>query len=310
MKLISAQAPRAAIMIRPHHFHPNPETAEDNAFQTDDETLSACELAERAHAEVTRAAARLQDAGVAIHIFEDESRETPDSVFPNNWLSTHVGGHVALYPMFKPSRRRERRPDIVEFLKHHYRVQDVIDYSGLEEDGIALEGTGSMVLDHIGRVAYAARSNRTNEVALERFCTHFNFEPMVFDAADAQGRLIYHTNVLMCVGTGVALVVLEAIRNPARRAEVRQRLMESGRDVIDLSFAQMEEFAGNAIELAGRDGPLLTLSSRALAALTATQRATIEQLAMLLPLEVPTVELAGGSVRCMIAGIHLTPRLA
>ncbi|MGO4815825.1 arginine deiminase-related protein, partial [Cupriavidus sp. 2MCAB6] len=195
MQKLSVQAARSVVMIRPHHFSPNPATAADNLFQGTDAARSAAAIAAEAHREVTRAAARLEEAGIAVHLFEDEGNATPDSVFPNNWFSTHSGGHVALYPMFSPSRRKERRHDVIEMLKHRYRVQDVIDYSGLEQDGVYLEGTGAMVLDHIERVAYAARSNRTNEVALERFCTHFNFEPVVFDAVDAAGRAIYHTNV-------------------------------------------------------------------------------------------------------------------
>jgi hypothetical protein len=221
MQKLSVQAPRGVVMIRPHHFSPNAATAEDNVFQATDAGRSAAAIAIAAHGEVTRAAEALEAAGVAVHLFEDEGRATPDSVFPNNWFSTHSGGHVALYPMFSPSRRRERRQEVIEMLKQCYRVQDVIDYSGLEQDGVYLEGTGAMVLDHIERVA-AARSNRTNEVALERFCTHFNFEPAVFDAVDAQGRPIYHTNVLMCVGTDFCLVgsTPSAIRRgaAARRA--------------------------------------------------------------------------------------------
>lgn len=312
MQKLSVQAPRAVVMIRPHHFGPNGATAADNLFQSIDGSRSAEAIAADARAEVTRAAAALDAAGIAVHLFEDEGRETPDSVFPNNWFSTHAGGHVALYPMFSPSRRKERRPDVIEMLKTRYRVQDVIDYSGLEPDGVFLEGTGAMVLDHIERVAYAARSNRTNEVALERFCTHFNFEPVVFDAADAEGRAIYHTNVLMCIGTDFALIGLAMVKDPARRAEIAQRLAQTGRTVIDLSHAQIADFAGNAIELDGRQGRVVAMSSRALKALRPEQVAALEAHARILPLDVATIELAGGSVRCMIAGIHLAarPRLA
>lgn len=303
----SVQAPRAVVMIRPHHFHPNPDTAADNTFQRTS-SAEAGALAAAAYHEVTAAAARLEAAGITVHLFEDTGHDTPDSVFPNNWFSTHSGGHVALYPMFAPSRRRERRPDIIEMLKHRYRVQDVIDYSGLEQDGLFLEGTGAMVLDHLDRVAYAARSNRTNEVALERFCTHFNFEPMVFDAVDGSGQPVYHTNVLMCIGTELCLIGLATIRDPGRRREIQDRLTASGRAVIDLSHEQISDFAGNAIELHGRQGRVLALSSRALKALRPGQIAALERSVSLLPLDVPTIELAGGSVRCMLAGIHLAAR--
>jgi hypothetical protein len=307
---LSVQAPRAVVMIRPHRFSPNGETAADNRFQSIDASRSAQAIAEAARDEVTRAAAALEEAGVTVHLFEDEGCETPDSVFPNNWFSTHAGGHVAIYPMFSPSRRKERRPDVIEMLKQRYRVQDVIDYSGLELDGVFLEGTGAMVLDHIERVAYAARSNRTNEVALERFCTHFNFEPVVFDAADAGGHAIYHTNVLMCIGTDIALVGLETVKDAARRAEIAERLAQTGRRVIALDHAQIRNFAGNAIELDGTRGRVLALSRRALKALRPDQIAVVESHMPLLPLDVPTIELAGGSVRCMLAGIHLAARPA
>ena len=308
MTSFSIQAPKAVVMIRPHHFHPNPETEGDNLFQTRDGSRIGAEIAEQAYAEVSQAAESLEKIGVQVHLFEDEGRETPDSVFPNNWFSTHAGGHIAIYPMFSPNRRRERRSDIIEMLKQQYRVQDVIDYSGLEQDGLSLEGTGAMVLDHISRIAYAAKSNRTNEVAMERFCTHFNFEPIVFDAADEGGRLIYHTNVLMCVGTEFALIGLETIGNPVRRREVHDRLAENGREIVDLSLGQINDFAGNALELSGAGGRVLALSRRALTALRPQQIRAIERSATLLPLDVPTIELAGGSVRCMMAGIHLTRR--
>jgi len=236
------------------------------------------------------------------------SVRAPDSVFPNNWFSTHAGGHVAIFPMAAPSRQRERRWDIIDLLKQAYRVQDVIDYSGLEQDHVYLEGTGAMVLDHMDRVAYVARSNRADPLALERFCTHFNFEPMVFDAADAQGQAVYHTNVLMCVGTAFAMAGFDMISDVRRRQEVRARLTENGRTLVDLSAAQIAEFAGNALELQGQHGRLLALSSRALRALNHEQITVLERSVQLLPLDVPTLELAGGSVRCMLAGIHLKRR--
>lgn len=307
--LRSVQAPAAVVMIRPHGFTPNPETAADNAFQTRAGKASAQALARSAYREVTAAAERLQSEGVRVHLFEDRGeRDTPDSVFPNNWFSTHPGGHVALYPMYCENRRRERRPEIIETLKADYRVQEVIDYSGLEHDGLFLEGTGAMVLDHMARVAYVARSNRADQVALERFSTHFNFEPIAFDTCDPMGRPVYHTNVLMCVATAFAMVGFDLIPDRRRADEVRARLEESGREVIALSAEQIANFAGNAIELSGQGGRILALSQRAFDSLTAPQKAVIERSARLVPLAVPTVEMAGGSVRCMIAGIHLAPR--
>ena len=304
----SAQAPAAVVMVRPHAFRSNPDTAQDNAFQTLSPRGADTEIAQRAYAEVSTMVRTLQDAGVTVHVFEDTGQATPDAVFPNNWFSTHAGGHVALYPMAMPSRQRERRWDVIDLLKQAYRVQDVIDYSGLEQDQVYLEGTGAMVLDHIDRVAYVARSNRANPLALERFCTHFNFEPMLFDAVDAQGLAVYHTNVLMCIGTDFAMAGFGMIRDAQRRQAICDRLQESGRDLITLSDAQIAEFAGNAIELQGTSGRMLALSARALRALTLQQLAVLERHVRLLPLDVPTIELAGGSVRCMLAGIHLRAR--
>ncbi len=305
----SIQAPSAVVMIRPHTFSPNPETAADNSFQRSAAPGAASTTSSTAYAELTTAAETLERHGVKVHLFDDVgTHNTPDSVFPNNWFSTHAGGHIALYPMYSPNRRRERRMDVIEMLKANYRVQDVIDYSGLEYDDLFLEGTGAMVLDHVDRVAYTARSNRANAVALERFATHFNFEPMVFDAADADGKAVYHTNVVMCVATEFAMVGFSMMQNPARREEIRARLAESGRAIIDLSTDQIAEFAGNALELTGLDGRLLALSTRALKSLLPEQIATIEQSVTILPLDVPTIELAGGSVRCMLAGIHLASR--
>lgn len=304
----SAQAPAAVVMMRPHAFRSNPDTLKDNAFQSHDSTQIHADISARAYEEVSTMVERLRDAGVTVHVFEDTGLQTPDAVFPNNWFSTHAGGHIAIYPMAMPSRQRERRWDVIDLLKQTYRVQDVIDYSGLEQDRVYLEGTGAMVLDHVDRVAYVARSNRADPLALERFCTHFNFEPMLFDAADAHGRPVYHTNVLMCIGTDFAMAGFDMIADAQRRQDVRNRLLENGRDLLELTEAQIGEFAGNALELQGKDGRLLAISSRGLRALDAKQVRVLERSATLLPLDVSTIELAGGSVRCMLAGIHLKPR--
>ncbi len=308
MPEMSQQRPSAVVMIRPHHFTSNVQTAADNGFQTTAHQLPEHLVSTRAFDEVTAAAAKLEAVGVTVHLFEDRSKDTPDSVFPNNWFSTHAGGHVAVFPMYSPNRRAERRYDVLEMLKRSYRVQDIIDYSGLEQDQLFLEGTGAMVLDHVERVAYAARSRRTSEVLLERFCTHFNFEPVVFDAADRTGTPIYHTNVLMCIAERYALIGAEAISDIDRRQEVCARLAFGGRDVLELSLEQISEFAGNAIELQGASGSVLAMSARAAACLTDGQRSRIAAHSRILGLEIPTIELAGGSVRCMLAGIHLSAR--
>lgn len=305
--LSSVQAPGAVVMVRPHNFSVNTETSMDNSFQSQSDPLLNC--ANEAYQEITIASEILSDHGVRVHLFEDEGEATPDSVFPNNWFSTHAGGHMAVYPMKPMNRRLERRSDVLEMLKTHYRVQDIVDYSGLEQDGIFLEGTGAMVLDHIDRVAYAVVSDRTNPIALERFCTHFNFEPMAFAAADGKGVAVYHTNVLMCIATEFAVVGLDMITDSARRKEIVNRLEMSGRDVVYLSNEQVERFAGNAIELQGHNSRILALSQTAYDSLNSKQKGIIESSVKLVPLNIPTIELAGGSVRCTIAGIHLSARV-
>lgn len=306
MSRLSVQAPSAVIMVRPHHFAVNAETASDNSFQQQSESDER--PAATAYDEITRAAAALETHGVVVHMFEDRGTATPDSVFPNNWFSTHGGGHLAIYPMKAESRRLERRFDIIEMLKAGYRVQDVIDYSGLEPDGLFLEGTGSMVLDHLDRVAYAALSDRTDSIALERFCTHFNFEPMAFDAQDEAGLRVYHTNVLMCVATEFALLGLDMINNAMRRDEIVRRLERSGRRVIGLTNRQIRNFAGNALELQGQRERILAVSTTALSSLDAWQIEEIERSALPVAFDIPTIEKSGGSIRCTLAGVHLSPR--
>jgi len=302
------QAPNAIVMVRPWKFFSNPETTCDNAFQRKN-TDSIENISKKAKDEFDIAVETLKQHGINVHVFDDfGEKETPDSVFPNNWFSTHSGGHIALYPMCLPNRRRERRSDIIEMLKAEYRVQDVIDFSGLEWDNLFLEGTGAMVLDNINRVAYTAKSNRSSEVILERFCSIFKYEPMAFDTSDANGNSIYHTNVMMCIASKYVLVCLSMIINEKRRQEVKERFEESGHEVIDLSFDQINNFAGNAIELTGNKKSYLVMSKRAKNALTKQQIKKIEQKSEILALNIPTIELAGGSIRCMIAGIHLSAR--
>ncbi len=312
--MMSAQAPSAVILVRAERFIPNPATAADNAFQRDlpagqsDDAIAAGALAE-----MDAVAHALRDVGVRVHVFEDKDHTRPDSVFPNNWLSTHAGGNIAVYPMYASNRRHERRADVLELLKSSYRVQTIIDYSGLEPDGIFLEGTGAMVLDHVSRVAYTARSHRADTHVLERFCTDFGYEPMAFDAVDEEGVPVYHTNVIACIGTEVAMIALEMIPDELRRAEVRERLTVNGRSVVELTELQIREFAGNAVELCGRTPEgrrryLMVMSERARQSLRPDQVETIEESCEIVSVDIPTIELAGGSVRCMIAGVHLDRR--
>ena len=303
----SIQSPSSIVMIRPHHFSINVETAVDNAFQV--KVTPSTKLANLAYQEISKSAEILSSHGIKVHMFEDKNSQAPDSVFPNNWFSTHPGGRVAVYPMKAPSRRLERRWDILEMLKSKYQVNNIIDYSGLEYDNLFLEGTGSMVFDHLNRIAYAVESDRTNLIVLERFCKDFNYKPVIFSAKDENGVTVYHTNILMCIGTEIALIGFDMITNESRRKKVLDQLKRSGRKVIALSNSQIICFAGNAIELQGNDKNILALSNNAYGSLTNEQISIISDSVILVPLEIPTIELSGGSVRCTIADIHLSPRV-
>jgi hypothetical protein len=306
--MILSQSANAVVMIRPHRFFPNPETAADNVFQRETIDFEVASMTSRAQEEFDEAVKTLRGAGVTVHVFDDtESPVKPDAVFPNNWFSTHHDGRIALYPMYSPTRRQERRSDIFDELRQFYRITKIVDYSLGEQQGVFLEGTGGLVLDHIARIAYASLSNRAHRELVERYCVDFDFEPVIFASSDEHGRPIYHTNVMMCIGTNFALLGADSIFDAKDRDKLRQRLTTSGKEVIELTHAQIANFCGNAIELRNENEKLLVLSKRAAATLSESQRATIERHAKLLPLSLPTIELAGGSARCMMATIHLPP---
>jgi hypothetical protein len=305
-----AQSTSSVLMIRPGRFYPNPETAADNAFQRDTHSGSDT-LTLAARKEFDAAVQTLRAAGVHVHVFEDTAEpEKPDAVFPNNWISTHHDGRIALFPMYSALRRRERRQDIIEELRKEYSVTKVVDYSAFEEEGCCLEGTGSLVLDHVNEIAYVSLSYRSNPKVIQRFADDFSYEPVTFTSTGSNGQPIYHTNVVMCIGTAFALVGLQMIRKEVERQRVRARLDKTGKEIVELSSDQIANFAGNAIELHDKRGEkLLVLSSRAARALNEEQRETLSHYARFVPLELPTIELGGGSARCMIATIHLPPRL-
>ena len=303
------QSTNSVLMIRPARFYPNPQTAADNAFQRSAD-LDSDALTVMARKEFDAAVQTLRAAGVNVHVFEDSVEpEKPDAVFPNNWISTHHDGRIALFPMYSALRRRERRHDIVEELGKYYQVTNVIDYSLFEDEGCCLEGTGSLVLDHLNKIAYVSLSNRSNPKMIQRFADDFSYEPVIFTSVGATGQPIYHTNVMMCIGTSFAMIGLEMIRNKAERQRVRARLEQTGKEIVELSADQIANFAGNSIELHNHSGQkLLALSSRAAQALTEKQRETLSRYTQLLPLELTTIELGGGSARCMMATIHLPAR--
>ncbi|HKU17143.1 MAG TPA: arginine deiminase-related protein [Steroidobacteraceae bacterium] len=297
------------LMIRPVRFGSNPETLESNRFQTAQSELAAgAQLA--AAAEFDGLAAALRAAGVNVHVFEDTPEpHTPDSLFPNNWVSFHADGSVVLYPMLAPNRRAERRNDLLEALsaRHGFRIRRVLDLTPHEGAGKFLEGTGSLVLDRVHRIAYACVSPRTDLDVLGDFAQQLDYEVVAFEAVDAGGAPIYHTNVLMCIGTRFAAVCSACIRED-ERAAVLDALRTTGHTLVDLSMEQLGAFAGNMLELrSARSGHVVAMSSRALDSLSPQQRGLIEQHAgPIVAAPIPTIEtLGGGSVRCMLAEIHL-----
>ena len=295
--------PAAVLMVRPHRFRVNPETAADNAFQrsvVDDEGLAA-----RAYQESTRLAEELTEAGVAVELIEDELGLSPDSVFPNNWFTTHPDGRIVLCPMFAPNRRQERRDDVVTQLRARFQVSEVLDLSAAEQRGEFLEGTGSVVIDQERRLAYACRSNRLSPGLFRQYCRLLGLKPVQFDAVDSRGTPVFHTNIMLSVGPNVVLIGAEMIRERSQRDWLLGSLRDSGRTVVELTEEQVTRFAGNALELSGAEGPLLAMSATALAALRPDQVEAISGTTRILTADVSTIEASGGSVRCMLAGIHL-----
>lgn len=304
-----AQTTAHVFLVRPWHFGSNPETARSNAFQKD-VVDPADEIQARALAEFDGLVRALRSAGVVPIVFSDTDQPVkPDAVFPNNWVSFHGDGTVYLYPMEAPSRRLERRTDIVEALseQHGFHVREIIDFSTAEGDGLFLEGTGSMVLDRVNRVIYAAMSSRTHMTVLADFAQRADYEITAFDAVDSGGRPVYHTNVMMAIGTRFAVICAAAIADELKRKTVLARLADSGREIIEISMQQMENFAGNLLELATESGQaVIVLSRAACAALTVDQRNSLACFGQVLPVAIDTIEkVGGGSVRCMLAEVFL-----
>lgn len=304
-----SQLANAVLMIRPVRFFSNPLTAASNRFQGKT-SLTADEQQSAALAEFNGLAAALERAGVDVVVVDDTAEPpTPDAVFPNNWISTHADGTVVLYPMEAENRRTERRQDIIDGLaqQHGFHVRRVIDLSPHEERGHYLEGTGSLVLDRVNRLAYACLSSRTHLDVLGDFAQQLDYDVLAFDAVDSNGAAIYHTNVLMNVGETLAVICLQAIRDAAQREAVQKSLIDSGHTLVDLSYEQLESFAGNMLELRAKDGGrVLAMSAQAHQSLTDSQRAAIEAVATIVSAPIDRIEAsAGGSVRCMLAELHL-----
>jgi hypothetical protein len=298
------QSAAAVLMIRPQHFASNAETLASNRFQTS----ARGDVAAAARAEFDALAAALTRAGIDVHVFAGRADSAlADEIFPNNWISFHADGTVVLYPMMAPSRRLERRRDVVDALERlGYGVRRIVDLSAIERDGYYLEGTGSLVLDRPRRVAYACLSPRTSPGALAVFAERAGYEIEAFEAFDGGGHPIYHTNVMLSVGTGFVVVCSAAIANSSERSTVLKRLADGGRIVIDIEPADVRRFAANILELRGRAGPVIALSAAALAAFGAVRRRALAAHGTLVSADIGTIETyGGGSVRCMLAEVHL-----
>lgn len=313
MKTVERQAADAVLMVRPVAFHSNPQTAASNAFQGGPETPPPAAAQAAAAVEFDRLAAALGDAGVEVIVVGDTSSPaTPDAVFPNNWVSLHADGTAVLYPMMADNRRGERRRDILELLsrEHGFRIDRVVDFSGHEQSGHFLEGTGSMVLDRVNRIAYACLSPRTHLDVLAEAAQQLDYDPVAFAATDAAGVPVYHTNVLLCVGEDFAVICADALPDEGQRRAVLQRLEQTGHELVRLDTEQLTRFAGNALELRSRSGErLLAISAQALGSLRDDQRAVLESRCRIVSAPIETIEACGGgSVRCMLAEIHLPRR--
>ena len=299
-------------MVRPYSFRKNEETASNNHYQRDLAQASPEEIVQRAQDEFDGLMAALKAAGVEVIVFDEaEPYKTPDALFPNNWISTHGDGAIGLYPMFAPNRRAERRDDIPLVLEHQYGfdVREIIDFTEFESHNKFLEGTGSIVLDRVNRKAYAALSDRTDPRALEHFCDQLDFEPVAFEAfqtVDNKRLPIYHTNVMMSVGSGYAVVCLDSIDSDEERQLVQDSIAQDGLTLIPITEEQVNQFAGNMLELQGADGPVLAMSECAFQSLQPEQISELQRYTTLLHVPLPTIETCGGgSARCMIAEIHL-----
>ncbi|MFL6547351.1 MAG: citrulline utilization hydrolase CtlX [Povalibacter sp.] len=306
--MTESQSASHVLMIRPMRFAGNEQTAASNRFQ---QLSSPGNDSAQTHAlaEFEALADALTKAGVNVHVFDDSNEpHTPDSIFPNNWVSFHADGTVVLYPMMAANRRLERRVDIIEALDLHgaFHVARTIDLTYRENEDKFLEGTGSLVLDRVNRMAYACLSPRTDMDVLGEFAQRLDYEIVAFEAFDAGGAPIYHTNVLMSVGDRFAAVCIDCIE-PSRREAVTGILRSGGRSLIELTMQQMQSFAGNMLQLRSEQGEaVIAMSQAAREVLTASQVTALEHHGSIVAVPIPTIErFGGGSVRCMIAEVHL-----
>lgn len=297
------------MMIRPTRFASNPMTAESNRFQGRS-TASPGEQQLLAVGEFDGLVNVLRSSGISVVVIDDTHEpHTPDSIFPNNWISLHADGRVVLYPMEAENRRTERRTDVIDQLNNKlgFQVSEIVDLTGHENTAHFLEGTGSMVLDRSNHVAYACLSSRTQLDPLGDFAQRMDYDVVAFDAVDGDGVPIYHTNVLMNIGEELAVICDAAIHREEQREAVLTRLRDTGHKIIKLTYAQLEAFAGNMLELRNKDGErVIAMSQRAHDSLDKEQLQLLEANGQVVTAPIDNIEMsAGGSVRCMLAEIHL-----
>lgn len=299
------------MMIKPVAFYYNSETATNNYFQKKPKE-SSDEIQEKALEEFNAMVERLRSKGVNVITIDDTPMpHTPDSIFPNNWISTHQNGKVGLYPMYAENRRTERRADILDKLEElGFEIKSTIDYSSAEEDNLFLEGTGSIILDRENSLAYAAISPRTDEELFIEFCEDFEYTPIIFTANQTVGserEAIYHTNVMMCVADKYVVICLDTIDNTKEKKFVSETIIESGKEIISISEEQMHKFAGNMLQVKNNDdNSFLVMSESAFDSLSQEQLAQINKYDEIISVAIPTIEtLGGGSARCMMAEIFL-----
>jgi len=299
-------------MIRPTQFRLNEQTAVNNYYQTEIKNLDQSDSNARAQKEFDTMVEKLKSAGVNVVIFHDDSKgDTPDSIFPNNWVSFHENGDVALYPMFAENRRRERREEVLDRLEENgFKIQNIVDYTQAENEGLFLEGTGSLVLDRINRKAYCALSPRADEELLIEFCEDFEYTPVIFTAyqtVNGERLPIYHTNVMMCVAKNFAVICSASIDDKKERKAVQEHLKDDGKEIVEITEAQVENFAGNMLEVEDASGNSITVMSQsAKDSLTPGQIAVIEKYSKIVSSDINTIEtLGGGSARCMMAEVFL-----
>jgi hypothetical protein len=311
-RFLSKQVTSSILMIRPVSFNANPETAVNNYYQKVIEGLTPKQAQTQALAEFDSLVDKLQAHGIEVIVVEDRyDPETPDAIFPNNWISFHHDGTIALYPMFAESRRGERRDDIKDNLAQHgFTVEKVKDFTHFEQQGKYLEGTGSMLLDRDRHIVYAALSDRTDKEVLDVFCEAFSYEPIVFSArqtVNGERLPIYHTNVMMCLTDKLAIISLATIDEMVERTTVIESLTASGKEIIDISEDQVSHFAGNMLAIENKEGQaFIVMSDAARQSLTEDQKQKITTHYIIIASSLDTIEaLGGGSARCMMAEIFL-----